>query len=325
MIPGRALHRLAARICSAKTLEHVVEPAIADLQKEYRSGSAVHSLRRAWILLAGYCAILQVIAICGFRISATNEDERRALVTTLAWSLVMVVAVAVLLILPPLYYRSSAFRGGWYAAMVMPQVVPLAIPLGVAFGVAFGLSVRPTLNVAKIMLLAALSASVLSFAVLAWGVPAAGEAFRAQTFRELRAKGYQGPITGLQKGHSQMTLSELRAYASHFSADGEPRIARQYTFSVYRRFALAAATLALVSVLLAVPVSHRGSRGLAAFGACFAYWMLMFAGELGNRRGYLAVPLGAWLPNLVFIAVALFFASSGVRGSNRRGSWNSAR
>ena len=35
MIPGRALHRLAARLCSAKTLERVVEPAIADLQKEY--------------------------------------------------------------------------------------------------------------------------------------------------------------------------------------------------------------------------------------------------------------------------------------------------
>ena len=35
MIPGRLLHRLAARLCSAQTLERVVEPAIADLQKEY--------------------------------------------------------------------------------------------------------------------------------------------------------------------------------------------------------------------------------------------------------------------------------------------------
>ena len=34
MMPGRTLHRLAAHICSAKTLEHVVEPAIADLQKD---------------------------------------------------------------------------------------------------------------------------------------------------------------------------------------------------------------------------------------------------------------------------------------------------
>ena len=40
MIPGRMLHRLAARICSAKTLERVVEPAIADLQKEYAARCA---------------------------------------------------------------------------------------------------------------------------------------------------------------------------------------------------------------------------------------------------------------------------------------------
>jgi hypothetical protein len=35
MIPGQTLHRFAARLCCAKMLERVVEPAIADLQKEY--------------------------------------------------------------------------------------------------------------------------------------------------------------------------------------------------------------------------------------------------------------------------------------------------
>ena len=42
MMPGRTLHRLAARLCSAKTLERIVEPAIADLQKEY--ADARHAL-----------------------------------------------------------------------------------------------------------------------------------------------------------------------------------------------------------------------------------------------------------------------------------------
>ena len=80
------------------------------------------------------------------------------------------------------------------------------------------------------------------------------------------------------------------------------------------RFSLAAATLALVCVLLAAPVSHRGSRGLVAFAACFAYWMLMFAGDLGSRRGYLTPPLAAWLPNVVLIASAIAIVSS-------RSSW----
>ena len=107
-----------------------------------------------------------------------------------------------------------------------------------------------------------------------------------------------------------MTLSELRGEIAHFSADGEPRRARQFAFSFHLRFALAAATLALVSVLLAAPVNRRGWRVALAFGACFAYWVLMFAGDFGSRRGYLVPPLGAWLPNLVLIATAMLFASS---------------
>ena len=47
MMPGTTLHRLAAYICSAKTLERVVEPAIADLQKEYDDAQACSPLRRA--------------------------------------------------------------------------------------------------------------------------------------------------------------------------------------------------------------------------------------------------------------------------------------
>jgi hypothetical protein len=38
MMPGRTLHRLATLICDAKSLGRVVEPAIADLQKEHAQG-----------------------------------------------------------------------------------------------------------------------------------------------------------------------------------------------------------------------------------------------------------------------------------------------
>ena len=105
-----------------------------------------------------------------------------------------------------------------------------------------------------------------------------------------------------------MTLSELRGEIAHFLA-AEPRRARRLAFSFHLRFALAAATLALVSVLLAAPVNRRGWRVALAFCACFAYLLLMFAGDLGSRRGYLSPALGAWLPNLALIATAMLFAS----------------
>ena len=79
MIPGRVLHRFAAVICNAKTLEQVIEPAIADLHKEYHGAAAAHFLRRGWILIAGYCAILKVIAICAVIVAPVRDDERRAL------------------------------------------------------------------------------------------------------------------------------------------------------------------------------------------------------------------------------------------------------
>ncbi len=179
------------------------------------------------------------------------------------------------------------------------------------------------MNIARATLGGALAASAFSFVILAWGVPAANEAFREITFRELRARGYQGPVTRLQKGYSEMTLSELRGEIARFSADGVLLSARQSVFRLHLRFALGAATFALASLLLAAPVNHRGLRALLAFAACFVYWMLMFAGDAGSQRGYLTPPLGAWLPNIVMITFAIVIASS--RSSRLRGSPTPAR
>lgn len=318
MIPGRTLHRLAAQLCSAKTLERVVEPAIADLQKEY--AGVGRASRRVWVLLAGYAAILKVITLCAVCVPTTG-DEQRAVARALAWSVTMVLVIVVLLMLPPLYRFPAAMRGWDSAITLMPQAVGVAIPLGVAFGIAFGLCARPTLSIAKIMLVCALAVSVLNFGVLAWAVPMGNHAFREITLRELKSRGFDVPFTSPTKGYSEMTLSELRSERARFLADGEPRRARQLTFSFHLRFGLAAATLALASLLLAAPVDHRGLRGLLAFVACFVYWVLMLVGELGSRRGYLPQPIGAWLPNLALIASAMLVASSRIRGPAQAGHY----
>ena len=319
MIPGRMLHRLAARLCSARTLERSVEPAIADLQQEFAGAGGVAG--RVWILLTGYFAILKVIAICVGSVSVETDEERRTLVRTLQSCALMVAVILVMLIVPPLINHP---RMGWRAATTLvPQAMALSVPIGIAFGLAFGLSARPTMNLAKATLGGALAASAFSFVILAWGVPAANEAFREITFRELRARGYQGPVTGPQKGYSEMTLSELRGEIAHFSAGGELLSARKSVFRLHLRFALAAATFALASLLLAAPVNHRGLRGLLAFTVCLVYWMLMFAGDVGSRRGYLTPPLGAWLPNLVLLSSAIVIAS--LRSSRLRGSHTPAR
>ena len=133
-------------------------------------------------------------------------------------------------------------------------------------------------------------------------MPAANQAFREITFRELTARGYQGEVSGPQKGHNEMTLSELRREEASFAADGEPRQARQFAFTFHLRFALAVGTLALASLLLAAPFNHRGLRGLIAFAACFLYLVLLYTGEALAVSGKALPPVAAaWLPNVVLI------------------------
>jgi hypothetical protein len=322
MIPGRLLHRVAAHICCATTLERVVEPAIADLQKEY--ASADRASRRAWVLVAGYFAVLKVIGVCALSVSGTTHDERRALSRTLAWSVGWISGVCALLMLPPLL-NFDLTPYDWYAALTLvPQAVPLAIPIGIAFGMACGLSARPTMNLAKAMVIGAVAASALSFGVLAFALPAANQAFREITIRELSAQGYDLASSGLEKGPNEMTLTELRREEASFVAAGQTRLPRKYGFAFHLRFALAAATLALVSILLAAPITHRGVRLLIAFGACFGYWALLHAGEaLAVPRTALPPAAAAWMPNVVFIAFALVVASS--RSSRLRGSLSHAQ
>ena len=186
MIPGRALHRLAA--------QHLQRENARACRRAGDCGFAEGVLRRRRcreprrILLAGYVAILKVIAMCAVSVSLESADERRAVARTLAWSVTIVVVTTVLLMVPPLYRRPSS-RGWDIAATALPQALALAIPLGVAFGIAFGLRARPTMSIAKTMLVCALAASALNFGMLAWGLPAGNQAFREITLPRAQSAG----------------------------------------------------------------------------------------------------------------------------------------
>jgi hypothetical protein len=320
MMPGTTLHHLAGYICSAKTLERVVEPAIADLQKEYAASSG-RAWQRGWILLSGYLAIVKVMAICALSVSTTTHDERQALSRTFAWSVGWIAAISALLTLPPLVELSIR---RWDAAMALvPQAMPLGIPMGIAIGIAFGLSARPAMNVVKVTVLGAIVASALSFGILAWVMPVANQAFREITVRELADSGYKDRFEP-EKGHNEMTLSELRREEASFAAAGQTRLPRQFAFTFHVRFALAVGSLVLASLLLAAPFNHRGVRGLIAFAASFGYLALLHTGEALAVSGTALAPVAAaWLPNIVLIALAIVVASSS--SSRLRGSSSSAR
>ena len=322
MIPGRTLHRLAARLCTAKTLGQIIEPAIADLQKEYAAAELAPALQRVRILTVGYLAILEVTVMCAFERPATTDDERRAIARIVVWSVGLTAVITALLVLVPLSIV-EARPSSLFLAGLISQAVPLAIPIGLTLGIALGLTGRAvTSGLRRIILLSAVLASLVCFVTLAWVMPAGNQAFRESV---ARAAGITEPLT---KGPNEMTFSELDRQATIAAAAGNVRKASQYAWSFHLRFALSVASIVLAGFLLVTSV--RGMRVFIALGSCFAYWVLIFVGqELAVFSSVApafagttpAVVLGAWLPNIVLAAGMLLALS---RSSRLRGSWTTA-
>jgi hypothetical protein len=136
MMPGRTLHRLAARICSAQTLERVVEPAIADVQKEYAAAEFNSAFWRTRVLLVGYLAILEVMLMCALQPAVAMDDERCALVRTfiLAGGITVCACAFVVLL------TVSVFPGvpPFFLALMTAMMLPIALPVGLTLGMAFG-------------------------------------------------------------------------------------------------------------------------------------------------------------------------------------------
>ena len=64
-LPGDFLHRIAKQSCSPTTCERVIEPLIADLQREWLS--ADRPARRAIARIRGYASFWQTLLLCGAR------------------------------------------------------------------------------------------------------------------------------------------------------------------------------------------------------------------------------------------------------------------
>ena len=106
---------------------------------------------------------MTVIVLCGFDLSKTTDEERRAATRTLVCAAALIVAFTVLFVLPPLFVFQEAL--GLHAALLLvPQAVPLALPIGLAFSITLMTSTRVRKGTARLILLVAM--------LRAQGVPA---------------------------------------------------------------------------------------------------------------------------------------------------------
>jgi lipopolysaccharide export LptBFGC system permease protein LptF len=302
MIPGRVLDRIAAHLCSTKSLEQVVRPAIADLQKEYADGGLAESaLRRLWTLGRGYIAVMEVIVMCMLDPASLSRDDRRALVRTFSWITACVLAAAVSLIV--LALARIAYVGTGFVAhvgYVAPQALPLALPIGLALGIASGTNgVVLSLRTRTVIVLAALAASVIAFGTIGWKMPEANESYRQALYHA------QGDRNVSMKGPSEMTFSELRDLSILARASGDSETTRRVDWHYHVRPALALASVVLALFAIVLSGWPAGTRKVTVSTACVLYIVLLSVGESLTFEG-LPPMAGAWLPNVTFAAATFF-------------------
>ncbi len=171
---GEWFRAVASRVFDARVMERVIDPFLADLQKEYADarGSA---WRRRWVSVAGCFTFLKLIVVCGCAESThvvrrTTTEDRRLLSRAVVVSVIVAVAFVLLMVRGQAWQTVSA----WSAILLMPSALPVAIPLGVIVGISCVLGGRAISRqlVARTILLAVI-ASILSFLVAAWIAPRA--------------------------------------------------------------------------------------------------------------------------------------------------------
>jgi lipopolysaccharide export LptBFGC system permease protein LptF len=322
--PGSTLRAFAARLLPPSALERLIDPAIADLQCEH--ADALRQGRRwrsRWIRLAGYSAFWKVTVIAATRHALrerTTADDR-AVGRTVVFSLVAMMVLTAVLLWPAL--RTFRLRDtgtkSWLVLYLVPSAVAFALPLGLVFGIFLGLrdrasTTRVKWNIAALGILC----SAAAFIIVGWLMPAANQAFR-----ELAAG------SRLLLGFNELSLGQL--------ASGDPtRLMRvmwggvttkRLAWEFHSRVALAFAPLALALFALGATAARRReygrvTMGVAALTAAFGYYVLLFyARESVLYSDWLPSEVAAWLPNLVFLAMALLLfrrpAAAGTQESHR--------
>ena len=288
MIPGRALHRLASRICGATSLQRVVEPAIADLQNEYVAVAADRTpAKRAKVLLTGYAAVLTVIVLCAVETAVAINGERRAVSRSLLWAAAITVSASCLVVILTLAVVPGI--SPYYVSLMAALVLPIAIPVGVTLGIAFGFGGRAVSSrTARGMVATAVVAGAISFGMTLLSPPVASQSFRQSVSNAL---GGRAIVVRAANDVSAFALLKRPEFAPGGNLRAWPR---RRAWTQHLVLAMPFATPALV--VFALAVVRRGAPRTLIVGGCAVYYFLVLVGEPLVHQGMPAV-VAAWLAN----------------------------
>ena len=298
---GDRLRTFAARVFDAATMERVIDPAIADLGLDHRS----------WL---SYVPVLKVMGLCLIggpmrAFESWSDDERATLYRAAGISVIALPLLTALFAWP--LFRLGALSGrvgpAGVALTLLPFSLGLSVPVALTCGIAFGVGGRMvSRRLVQAVALVAVAASFASVVNAGWIAPAANQMFRA-----IRASEAGLAPESVRPNASEMSSPELRQHIRRVSATGEasPAEIRTLETTYASRWAMAFSPVALAMFMLSVvgwPSMRRWFAGISALVAVVGYYgagnfgrSVMLAGDAS------AFLVGAWLPNVVFVALAL--------------------
>jgi hypothetical protein len=297
MMPSRSLHRLAARLCTPMAVERIVEPAIADLQKEYANAATGRTnVRRAQMLLAGYAAVLEVIVMCALDTPILRTLLWAAAMTAGAASLLLILTLAVVPGISP-----------YYVSLLAALLLPIAIPAGITLGIVVALSGKVvSRRTGKGMIATAVIAAAISFSMTLLSPPVASQSFRQSVSNALGGRGVVKAANDL----SAFAIQQQPAFAPGGDLKAWP-LRRAWT----KHLVLSVPFATPVLVVFALAVVRRGAPGTVVIAGCAVYCLLVLVGEPLVHQG-LPPFAAAWLANAstVVAAVILMNWPTGVLG-----------
>lgn len=315
------IRTVLARIFSAPTMGRIVDPVIADYQKEYADADAGrHMWLRLALILRWSLALSRALLVHGlWQLDAFDADTWRPLARGAVAGGGLLLAIA----------WPQSLRLAWaavgrgarpeLAALLplhgLPQILAVAIPCAVLLGaITATAAVRPGIRQRNHvrrgpLVVASLLGAVLTFVLVAWTVPKANQAFRTTAW-QIAAERYAAQLRSgpPADGPRELTLPELGSEIARYSPRQFPAV-RQYEQEWHRRLAIAGACLVFGLVGLALGsgsfARRLAGRLLLATLVIAGYYTLFFCGDLLARRLVLPAAAGAWLANGVVSGLAL--------------------
>jgi hypothetical protein len=309
---GETFRRLATWLCSARTIDRLIDPAVGDFRIEVaearQRGDGWHYRR---VLAAGYLALIRVSAraaaadIIAFLGSWTVE-ERSALVRAKLVFVVVVILGTLALEAPLLValYAGSVSNYALLMTLLVPAMLPISVPTAYAFGLAYAVPGRLwSRRLAALALGVAILCGAALFANMAWVAPEANQRFRETAL--------QGPVA---RGERELSLQGLRRRRAEYQQLGQAGAAdvRRVDLVYHQRWTMAAASVVLAGFAMAVGVRSRRPRwqlALAVLAAGVIYAELYVAGAMAVKTSVLPPVAAAWLPNAVLLASSALVAA----------------